>query len=45
VREEGIVDELNEYQKGKGGYLEKENLLGREKLTRAEAGRAARMVR
>ncbi|KAF2726125.1 BCNT-domain-containing protein [Polychaeton citri CBS 116435] len=43
VAEEGLGEEMDKYQKGKGGYLEREDFLGRAQLAREVQGREARL--
>lgn len=42
-KEEGLKDELNEYGRGRGNYLDREGFLGRAQAVREQAARDARM--
>ncbi|KAK3071582.1 swr complex subunit [Teratosphaeriaceae sp. CCFEE 6253] len=43
VSREGIAEELEAYKRSKGGYMAREDFLGRAELARQEAGRGARL--
>ncbi|CAK3857207.1 swr1-complex 5 [Lecanosticta acicola] len=42
-KEEGLKDQLNEYGRGRGNYLDREGFLGRAQAAREQAARDARM--
>jgi len=43
VTKEGLAEELEAYGRSKGGYLAREDFLGRAEMARVEAGRGARL--